>query len=221
MRVVYPYRYLCVGSRLFWQQLVGTAAAKKDSQRKGGLPQGEMEPEEYAVDSDSDVDIDEDSLRNIPSSSSSSPPSSSSPSSLSSSTLFKSSASSKKTNRNKSMFKTSRRLSGMPNMILNSMMKLDGTAYIVRPTSSCLSNPDYVYLLQLHFNPKDLSPEDLAKVNELIAKFPAPPDKIYVPPSSVSNMKSSVTNYFKGFFSGGSSSGKEQTNTTNSTQRVV
>ena len=58
---------------------------------------------------------------------------------------------------------------------------------------------------------KDLSPEDLVKVTEMIAKFPVPPDKIHVPPSSVSNMKSSVTNYFKGFFSGGSSSsGKDQ-----------
>ena len=54
----------------------------------------------------------------------------------------------------------------------------------------------------------DLSPEDLVKLNEMIEKFPPPPNEIYVPPSSVSNMKSTVTNYFKGFFSGGSS--KEQ-----------
>ena len=116
--------------------------------KAGFLSVCEMEPEEYIVDSDSDVDVDEDGLRDMPSSSSSSPPSSSSPS-ISSPSLFKSSTSTKKLNKNKSMFKNSRRLSGMPNMILNSMTKLDGMDHVVRYLTPFLSLIMYFSLLSI------------------------------------------------------------------------
>ena len=73
----------------------------------------------------------------------------------------------------KSMFKSVRRLSGMPNMF---------------STSALFSNQN------------ELSDDDISKLNDLIAKFPDPPEKIYVPPSSYSSISSSAAKYLKGFW---------------------
>lgn len=73
----------------------------------------------------------------------------------------------------KSMFKSaSRRLSGMPNMIIGSTMS----------------------------DLKDLDDNDRIRLNEMLAKFPHPPEKIQVAPSTYSNISKSAASYLKGFW---------------------
>ena len=73
----------------------------------------------------------------------------------------------------KSMFKSaSRRLSGLPNMIIGS-------------TASSL---------------KDLDDNDKVRLVEMLAKFPHPPEKIQLAPSTYSNISKSAASYLKGFW---------------------
>ena len=71
----------------------------------------------------------------------------------------------------KSIFKSSRRLSGMPNMLVNSL------------------SPQ-----------QDLDAEEISNLRIILSQFPDPPEKIVTPPSTYSNMSQTAAKYLKGFW---------------------